>query len=132
MSSTINIFASGNVLSEEDLSKLAQEQAISTTGNGSPTGGGTTSAEDSCTVHVIRHGKRGSHCLQVSNGSTIASVMGMLSEQTGESDVWNIVNNTFSLRMDGGPLRDDCSGNTELTPGDHTLIVSPKVAGGIS
>ena len=133
MTSTINIFASGNVLSEEDLASFAQEQASSggDTHDVRITGESSVVSQDDCVVHVVRHGKRGSHCLKVPGGSTIENVMSVLSASTGEHNVWNTVNNTFSLKVDGGDLIDDCSSGTELTTGDHTLIVSPKVAGGV-
>ena len=57
---TTNIFLGGNVMSEAELSCLAMGQATSNAVEGTqavtPTGDGTV-------VHVIRHGKRGSHCL---------------------------------------------------------------------
>ena len=125
---TTNIFLGGNVMSEAELSRLAMGQATSNAVTDGDTT--TTAVGEGTVVHVIRHGKRGSHCLQMDPGSTINDVMSTLMQQTGDS-AWNSANNTFSVRVDGGELSNDCDSSYEFS-GDTetTLIVSPKVIGG--
>ena len=131
-SHTTNIFLGNNVMTEEELSRLAMGQA--TAGNGSRvavTDTTTSTSENVATVHVVRHGKRGSHCLKVDPGSTINDVMAVLSVDTGDAGAWNMSTNTFSVRLDGGELNNECGGDYTFSEGtEHTLIVSPKVVGG--
>jgi hypothetical protein len=126
-----NNFFGSNVMTEEELSKLAMGQATSGSVEPRVTLSDTVGADDAyTTVHVVRHGKRGSHCLKVEAGCTVKDVMNLLAVDTGDTGAWNVSSNTFSVRVDGGDLNDDCDNGYTFSEGESTLIVSPKVVGG--